>query len=80
MAAVVATLLYWPLVLVVALGLRFFGIPPERIATFDGTFNLLVGLVAWWLLAFAVACVYAATVFPWDDEAPTWRAGRSPGA
>lgn len=80
MAAIVATLLYWPLVIVVALVLRFSGIPPERIATFDGTFNLFVGLVAWWLLAFGGACLYAATVFPWEDEAPTWRSGKSPGA
>jgi hypothetical protein len=70
--AVVATLFYVPVVLILALLLRLAGISLETAATFGGLFNILLGLFAWWLLAFGAACVYAACAFPWEDKVLTW--------
>jgi hypothetical protein len=72
MGAIVATLLYWPLVVAVALALALLGIPYQPVATFGGTFSTWLGLIAWWLLAFAGACIYAACVYPWTDEMLAW--------
>lgn len=73
MAAIVATLLYLPVGVVLALTLRLFGIPLEALATFGGTLNMALGLLLWWLLAFTGACAYAASVYPWM-ETRSWRA------
>jgi len=67
MAAIVATLLYGPVGLVLALALALFGISFQAALTFGGAVGTFLGLAAWWLLAFASACVYAAFTFPWDD-------------
>ena len=66
MAAIVATLLYWPLGLVAALALYLAAIPFEAFLTFGGALNRPSGMLAWWLIVFVVALVYAAIVFPWD--------------
>lgn len=66
MAAIVATLLYWPLGLVAALGLYLAGIPLEAFLSFGGEFNPAVGMLFWYAITFVVALVYAAIVFPWD--------------
>lgn len=68
MAAVVATLAYFPLGLALIFVLRFAGIGYEALISFGGTLNALVGLIAWWLLAFAAALLYAAFMFPWADK------------
>ena len=72
MAAIVATLLYLPLGVVLALTLPLFGIPLEALATFGGTLNMTLGLLLWWLLAFTGACAYAALVYPWGDKVFAW--------
>jgi hypothetical protein len=72
MAGIVATLLYWPAGVALVLLLGVFGIPLESVVTFGGTCGRLAGLLAWWLLAFAIACVYIAFVFPWEERVLTW--------
>lgn len=68
MAAVVATLLYFPLGLGLALVLLVLGIAFEMLVTFGGAMGVLPGLALWWLVVFAAAWAYAACVFPWGDE------------
>lgn len=66
MAAIVATLLYFPIGIVLALGLSLFGVPLHSMLTFGGLLGMAAGVIAWWLIAFAAALTYAAFVFPWD--------------
>jgi Zn-dependent protease len=72
MASIVATLLYWPAGVTLALVLGAFGVPLDTVVSFGGSFNRLVGLFAWWLLAFAIACVYIACAFPWEERVLKW--------
>lgn len=72
MAAIVATLLYFPLGAALALMLRVAGIAFETFATFDGVVGLFAGLVVWWLIVFAGALVYAACLFPWGEKVLGW--------
>jgi hypothetical protein len=72
MGAVVATLLYVPLGMAVAVALLLIGVPLGAVVTFGGTFNFFFGMFAWWLLAFTGACVYAACAFPWGDKVLAW--------
>jgi hypothetical protein len=69
MAAVVATLVYFPLGILLALVLPPFGITFDVLLTFGGAVHFLVGLLAWWLLIFAGACAYAGWMFPWGEQA-----------
>lgn len=66
MAAIVATLVYWPAVLAVALFFRLLDRSPRVLVTFGGALNTFFGLLAWWLIAFALALAYAGWAFPWD--------------
>ena len=66
MAAVVATLAYFPLGIAVGLTLYAFDVPPDTVLTFGGALNTIFGLVAWWLVVFIIACTYAACAFPWE--------------
>ena len=72
MGAVVATMLYVPLAIAVVVVLLVIGVPVGAVVTFGGTFNTFLGMFAWWLLAFAGACVYAACAFPWGDKVFAW--------
>lgn len=72
MAAIVATLVYWPGGIALVLLLKIFGISLDTVATFGGIFNMFVGLIVWWLLVFAASCVYAACAFPWADAILEW--------
>jgi hypothetical protein len=72
MAAIVATLVYVPAGIGLPLLLSLFGISIDAVVTFGGFFNILLGMVVWWLLVFAVACIYTACVFPWGDEVLAW--------
>jgi hypothetical protein len=73
MAAIVATLLYWPVGIAMVLVLKMFGVSFEAVLTFGGTFNnTLLGLVAWWMLAFAGSCIYAVCAFPWEEKVLAW--------
>jgi hypothetical protein len=72
MAAIVATLFYVPAGLLITLVVRIIGFPLDAFVTFGGAFNTFVGLIVWWLLAFAGACAYAAFTFPWHEEVMAW--------
>lgn len=72
MAAIVATLVYLPLGVLVALALRLSGVPFDAMLTFGGELHAALGLLVWWLFAFAGACGYAAWVFPWGDRVFSW--------
>ena len=72
MAAIVATLAYFPVGIAMVLLLKMFGISFEAVVTFGGTFNTLLGLFAWWLLAFVGSYVYAICAFPWGDKVLAW--------
>jgi len=72
MAAVVATLAYIPLGLVLALVVPLFGISFFAMLTFGGAMHFTLGLLAWWLLVFVAACVYSGFMFPWEDGEFAW--------
>lgn len=72
MAAIVATLVYLPLGALVALALRLSGVPFDAMLTFGGELHAALGLLVWWLFAFAGACGYAAWMFPWGDKVFSW--------
>lgn len=67
MAAIVATLLYWPAGLAIALLVTLLGKSPIVFITFGGAVNTFFGLLAWWLAACVLAVAYAAWAFPWDN-------------
>jgi hypothetical protein len=68
MAAIVATLGYWPIGIAIALVLAALGVPLDAWLTFGGAFNRYAGMVLWWLVFFAPSLVYAALVFRWDER------------
>lgn len=68
MAAIVASLLYWPAAVVVAFVCTLIGVPAEGLATFGGTLGMFAGMVAWWFVAFALVLPYVACVFPWGAK------------
>ena len=72
MGAIVASLLYFPLGVALALALRVAGISFQAFVTFGGAFNVLPGLVIWWLLVFAGACIYTACLIPWGERVIGW--------
>lgn len=72
MAALVATIMYVPCTLPLAIAFRLAGVPFATFVTFGGVFNLLFGLVAWWVVVFAGACIYAVCLFPHDDKVLGW--------
>lgn len=72
MAAIVATLAYLPVCIILALVLRATGISFESLLTLNDALHPAVGLVVWWLFIFVGACAYAASVFPWGDRIFGW--------
>jgi hypothetical protein len=68
MAAIVAAMLVPPCALAVTLALRLFDIPLAAVATFGGALNVYAGVLAWWLVFFALALLYAAFTYPWDED------------
>lgn len=72
MAAIVATLVYLPLGVLLAIVLGLSGVPFHAMLTFGGELHAALGLLVWWLFAFAGACGYAAWVFPWGDRVFSW--------
>jgi hypothetical protein len=71
MAAIVTTLLYLPVgVLLAWLCYGVLGTPFQAFLTFADTFNRFQGLVAWWMVLFLPALAYATCVLPWSAEDP----------
>jgi hypothetical protein len=69
MAAIVATLCYWPLGLAIAAVLSVVGVPVDAFLTFGGALNRYAGMALWWLIVFAPALLYAALLFPCRHDA-----------
>ena len=65
MAAMIATVLYVPLEIGLALFLGVFGVPLDAFISFGGALNPYAGILVWWLLAFALALGHAAVALPW---------------
>jgi hypothetical protein len=60
LGALVAAMLFFPL-LGIAVGIgSLFGVSPRMLGTFGGEINLAVGLFAWWALLLVPSVVYAA--------------------
>lgn len=72
MAAIVASLVYFPVAVLLALVAHFTRISLYAFMTFGGALNTFSGLLAWWLVAFAGACIYAIIAFPWTEEVLAW--------
>ncbi len=71
-AAIIASLVYLPAAAGLALLSRVLGISLQGFATFGGVLSPFVGLLAWWLVAFAGACAYAFIAFPWKEKVLAW--------
>ena len=66
MAAIVATMVYWPVWVVLVVLCALLGLKAQTYLSFGGALGTFSGMAAWWLLAFAMALPYAACVFPWE--------------
>jgi succinate-acetate transporter protein len=68
MAAIVGSLLYFPLGLVLVLLCALAGIPAQSLITFAGVLGTVSGMLVWWLVSCTLALAYAAVVFPWHGN------------
>ena len=73
MTAVVATMLYWPIGIGLAVICALIGFPFKSLVTFGGYLGTFAGMLAWWLVVFAATLPYAAVMFPWDAKADGFR-------
>ena len=73
MTAVVATMLYWPIGIAVAVVCALIRFPFTSVVTFGGSLGIFAGMLAWWLALFAATLPYAAFVFPWDEKTDGFR-------
>lgn len=78
MTAVVAMMLYWPIGIGLAVICALIGFPFNSLVTFGGALGSVAGMVAWWLLVFALTLPYAAFMFPWDAKADGFAGSDSP--
>lgn len=72
MAAIVGSLLYWPLALVLVLLCALAGIPAQSLVTFGGVLGTVSGMLVWWLVSCTLALAYAAFMFPWHANVGGW--------
>jgi hypothetical protein len=69
MAAVVTTALCVPVGAVLAFAaFALFGVPLRAFVTFGGLLAPFSGLLAWWVVLFVPALLYAAYVMPWHER------------
>ena len=65
MAAIVTTLMCWPVgALLALLCFAVLGVSFHSFVTFGDTFNALAGLLVWWTIGFLPAFAYAAFMLP----------------
>ena len=60
-----ASLLYGPAAVVVAVFCAVSGFSLQNLVTFGGALGVFPGMLAWWLISFAAVLPYAVFVFPW---------------
>ena len=77
MTAVVATMLYWPIGIGLAVICALVGFPFNSLVTFGGSLGGVAGMLAWWLVVFAATLPYAAFMFPWDARADGFRSAEN---
>jgi hypothetical protein len=70
--AIVATLFCVPAAIALGSALALFGVSVDPLVTFGGALGTFSGLFAWWLIAFAAACVYSVCAFPWREQVLAW--------
>jgi hypothetical protein len=73
MAAIVASLLYWPAAIAIVIGFALFGVPAETVVTAGGTLGVFTGMAALWLVLFTLVLPYAVWVFPWNVKLDGFR-------
>ena len=72
MAAIVASMVYFPLGALLALGACLAGVGFTGFVTFGDTVGFFAGAGLWWLVFCAGALIYAVCLFPWGDEVLGW--------
>jgi len=77
MTAVVATMLYWPIGIGLAVICALIRFPFFSLVTFGGSLGALAGMLAWWLVVFGLTLPYAAFMFPWDARADGFRSSEA---
>jgi len=75
MTVIVATMLYWPIGIGLAVVCALIGVPFKSLVTFGGSLETVAGMLAWWLIVLAATLPYAAVMFPWDSKTDGLRAG-----
>jgi hypothetical protein len=69
MAAVVTTLLFWPIGALLALAcFLVLGIPVESLVTLGDRFYAWAGLVVWWCIGYLPAFAYSAFMTRWGSD------------
>lgn len=68
MAAIVATACYWPIGVAAAVVFALCGVSVDAFVTFGGVFGRISGMAVLWLMFFLPSLVYAALLFPWEEE------------
>jgi hypothetical protein len=71
-AAIVATLVYLPACLAVALAFHVLGKSVDAWMTLGGALHPALGMLVWWLVVFLGSCGYAAWFFPWGEKVTGW--------
>jgi len=66
LAAIVASLVYWPAALVVVSLFGLAGVSAQNVVTVGGALGTFAGMLVWWLLLFVLLLAGAALVFPWN--------------
>ena len=73
LAAICASLLYWPAALVIVLCFALFGVAPEGVVTLGGSLGVFSGMLAWWLFLFIGVLPCLVCVFPWNVKLDGFR-------
>ena len=69
MAAVVTTMLFWPIGALLALAcFLVLGIPVESLVTLGHTFYAWAGLLVWWAIGYLPAFAYSVYMTHWGSD------------
>jgi hypothetical protein len=73
LAAIMASVLYWPAGMVIVLCSSLLGMPAESLLTLGGSLGIFSGMLAWWLVLFALVLPCALFMFPWNVKLDGFR-------